>query len=218
MSHLHRRQPKVAVTWLFLAIALALAAVACDPSSPSVAPATTPPVPSAVPTVSPALNASPTAAPTPVATPSAIACAVTPQTGRLPSDRFVDLKVSAGATADTLTFVFGPPSLNSPAGAPEGSLDVAQPPYTKAGSGAAIDVIGEHVVQVGFSGMSLQNDAGEEMYLGPVEIKPALPALRHAVLFDASEGVVGWYVGYDGPGCVTFGRSGNNVTVTIDHP
>ena len=65
--------------------------------------------------------------------------------------------------------------------------------------------------------MSLQNDAGEETYAGPAEVKPALPALRHAVLYDASEGVVGWYVGYDGPGCVTLARVGTTVTVTIAH-
>ena len=28
-------------------------------------------------------------------------------------------------------------------------------------------------------------------------------ALRAVVNFDAFEGVTGWYIGYDGPGCVT---------------
>jgi hypothetical protein len=37
------------------------------------------------------------------------------------------------------------------------------------------------------------------------------------VLYDASEGIVGWYIGYDGPGCVTLARVGSAVTVTIAH-
>ena len=51
--------------------------------------------------------------------------------------------------------------------------------------------------------MSLSNDVGQETYQGPPEVTPNLPALRHAVMYDATEGIVGWYLGYDGPGCVT---------------
>ena len=47
---------------------------------------------------------------------------------------------------------------------------------------------GDSVVQLRFTGMSLQNDAGEEMFTGPTELTPNLPALRKAVQFDASEG------------------------------
>ncbi len=36
-------------------------------------------------------------------------------------------------------------------------------------------------------------------------------------MFDESEGVVGWYVGYDGTGCVTVSRDGPTVILTIDH-
>ena len=92
----------------------------------------------------------------------------------------------------------------------DGSLDVARPPFTQAGSGAPIDMTGEHVVQVAFTGMSLQNDAGEVMFTGPTELKPNLPALRKAVQFDASEGTIGWYIGYDGTGCVVLGRDGRH--------
>ncbi len=86
-----------------------------------------------------------------------------------------------------------------------------------AGSGATIDVGGDHVLQVRFSGLSLSNDAGQETYTGPVEFKPDLPALRHAIQFDASEGVIGWYIGYDGAGCVTLATTGNDVAISIDH-
>ena len=33
-----------------------------------------------------------------------------------------------------------------------------------------------------------------------------------------SEGVVGWYIGYDGNGCVTLTNDGSDVIVAIDHP
>ena len=36
------------------------------------------------------------------------------------------------------------------------------------------------------------------------------------VLFDESEGQMGWYIGYDGPACVTLTREGDDVLV-IDH-
>lgn len=206
-------------------IALALVALtiaACGPSTPSATPSSVP-SPTAVPTATASASVSSAPSPSLVSTASpaessAGTCQPLPQTGQLSSDRFTDLTVAAGASADRLTFVFGSPSLPGPAGPPQGSLDVAKPPYTQAGSGAAIAMTGEHVLQLRFTGMSLQNDAGEETYTGPAEAKPNLPALRHAVLFDASEGVVGWYIGYDGAGCVTLGRDGDNVTLTFDHP
>jgi hypothetical protein len=199
---------------------LALSTAACSPAPANVAPtgiATIAPSPSPSPTP---IAASTTALASTASTASpsaATACLGSPQTALLPSDRFTDLQVSTGATADKLTFVFGDPSLPGPTVPPNGSLDAAKPPYIRAGSGAKIVVTGGHVVQIKFTGMSLQGDAGEETYAGPAELNPAFPALRRAVLYDASEGVVGWYIGYDGTGCITLARAGSNVTVTIDH-
>jgi hypothetical protein len=79
-------------------------------------------------------------------------------------------------------------------------------------------VAGEHVLVLRFSGMSLANDVGQPTYDGPVELEPRFDALRHAVQFDASEGQVGWYIGYDGTGCVTLARDGSDVTISIAHP
>jgi hypothetical protein len=76
---------------------------------------------------------------------------------------------------------------------------------------------GQHVVQVRFTGMSLSNDVGQPTYNGPSEVKPDLVALQNAVLFDASEGVIGWYVGYDGSGCLTLLRDSDEVTLVIAH-
>ena len=194
---------------------IALSATACGPATSSVTPSIL-----ASPSAAPRTGSTPSAPPSPSAStaPSgATACAVTPQTAALPSDRFTDLTVSSGTSSDRLTFVFGNGSLPGPASPPEGTLTVAPPPYTQAGSGAPIQMTGDHVIGVRFTGMSLQNDAGEETYTGPADVRPDLPALRDAVLSDASEGVVGWYVGYDGTGCVTLARVGDAITVTIDH-
>ena len=222
MSNTTRQRP-VAIIVLAL---IALVAAACGPAASSVSPSaaaipssapTQPASASAPPTPTPTVTPAPTATPAPTPAPST-ACVLQPETGQLPSDRLTDLKVSTTPTADRLTFVFGNPSLPGPQRPPEGAIQVAKPPYTEAASGAPIKVIGKHVLQIRFSGMALSNDAGQETYAGPPEVKPVFPALRHAVIFDASEGIVGWYVGYDGGGCVTLERDGNNVTVTIDHP
>ena len=221
MSHANRRLPIIPIGLALVALTVA----ACGPATSSVTPSSAP-SPTGAPNAAP--SPAPTAAPSPAPTPSpaasasaapssAGACQALPQTGQLLSDRLTDLKVTPGAAADRLTFVFGSRSLPGPAGPPQGSLDVARPPYTQAGSGAAIAMTGNHVLQLRFTGMSLQNDAGEETYTGPAEIKPDLPALRHVVLFDASEGVIGWYLGYDGTGCVTLGRDGDSITITFDH-
>jgi hypothetical protein len=213
-----RRRPTGALAVAVLASVLALVAVACGSTTPSAAPSTSSPSVAPIVTVAPTASPAASASATPVASPSAAtACPVQAQTGVLPSDRVTDLKASSGATADTLTFVFGPASLGSPAGAAKGSLAAAKPPYTSAGSGAALQIAGQHVVQIRFTGMSLQNDAGEEIYKGPQGIEEPFPALRNAVVYDASEGVIGWYVGYDGPGCVTLTRAGNNVVLSFAH-
>lgn len=219
---------------LLAAAALAVLAVlvaACGSAAPSVVPSRAPTSsPSAQPTssatASAAVTASTTPSPSAVASPSiapsasasAAACAVGTQEGQLPSDRLVDMQVSSTAGADRVTFIFGNPSLPGPAGPPQGALQAAEPPFTYGASGEPIDLRGEHAIQVRFSGMSIANDVGQEVYTGPREVRPNLPALRHAILYDASEGIVGWYLGYDGGGCVTLAQSGNQVTVTIDHP
>ncbi len=77
---------------------------------------------------------------------------------------------------------------------------------------------GDHVLQVVYRQMSIVADTGDPVYQGPPELAPDLPSLKHAVEFDESEGVVGWYVGYDGPGCVTVERAGRNITLVFPHP
>lgn len=186
-----------------MAVGLVLAACAPTPAPTAGPVASTPASPSV------AAPASPSAPPG--------ACAVTHQTGVLPSDRLVDLAISSTATHDLLTFVFAA-SAPGPAGPPQGTLDAVEPPFSFAGSGLEFELLGQHAIQVRFSGMTIASESGEATYHGPTDARPGLPALREAIQYDASEGIVGWYVGYDGTGCVTLVRDGNAVTVMIAHP
>ena len=134
----------------------------------------------------------------------------------LPSDRLTGMQVLGVPGADIVTFQFSPGSL-TPAGPPVGSLDVATPPFTEGASGLPIELDGEQALQVVFRGMSLQNDVGQETYTGEREIRATDPSrsLRHVVVFDESEGQMGWYIGYDGPSCVTLTREGDDILVAI---
>ena len=188
--------------------------------------------PSAVPSASASASASPSASasaiasapatatpgptPTPSPAPTAAACAVTPETGALPTDRVVSVEVSTSANADFVTFVFDTGSLG-PGGPPEGELTAAEPPFTFASSGLPLELDGQHAVQVRMSGMSLYNDVGEPTYTGERDIVVAYPALRQVVMYDESEGYAGWYIGYDGNGCVDLVRDGTDIVVTIAH-
>lgn len=214
MTHATRRLPAV----ITASLALAFAVVACTGSAASTVPSVAA-TPSAAPTVA---STAPTTGPSPsastaAASPSSAATCTTTSETDLPSDRLTTVTVTPGATSDRLDFVFGDSSLPGPASPPKGSLSIARPPYTQAGSGAPIEMTGDSVVQLVFTGMSLQNDAGEEMFTGPTELTPNLPALRKAAQFDASEGTIGWYIGYDKGGCVVLGRDENTITLTIDH-
>jgi len=207
-----------------LTIALALSLAACAPTnpgptgSPSQDASAAPAAATAVPSASGPSGSSPgsSSAASPAAT--AVACPVTTQTGLLPSDRLVDLAISSTTTHDLLTFVFAPSSTPSPAGPARGTLDVANPPLSFAGSGLPIDLLGQRAVQLRFSGMTIASESGVATYHGPADARPDLTALREAIQYDASEGIIGWYVGYDGSGCVTLVREGNDVTVMIAHP
>ena len=222
-----------AVRSIATAAGLALLVAACGLStlstspyttaSPSASDASTPSPTAPSGGTSPAASTSPPAA-TATAGPSATAsapapCPIEPQTGRLPSDRIVDVAISSSESADLVTFVFGDSSLPTPPqGSSKGSLDAAQPPYSHGSSGLPIQVDGTNVAQVRFSGMSISNDVGQPTYDGPVDFRPNRAALKTVVAYDMSEGVMGWLIGFDGGGCVTLSSDRRSVTVSIPHP
>lgn len=199
------------------ALAAVMTAVACSPATITPAPRSNDPV------VSPSqaaesAPAAPTDPPTPTPSPTAVAgCPIASQTGRLPSDRLVDVVITSTATADIVTFVFGDDSLPGPAGAPEGTLGSAEPPFVAGASGEPIELEGEHVALIRFAGMSIVNDVGQPVYDGQLSFQPDTSTLRHVVNSEMFEGVVSWYIGYDGVGCLTLASDGRNVSVIIDH-
>jgi hypothetical protein len=212
---------------IVLAVAGGLGRSSSEPSpSPSAAVTpsalASPPVASPSVSVEPSASASeaPSATPTATAvatsTPPAEACAVEPQEGLLPSDRVVAVEVATSPEADFVTFVFEPGSL-TPAGPPRGDLTVAEPPFTFGPSGLPIDLAGDNALQVRFSGMSLSNDVGEPTFTGDPDITVDYPALKQAIMYDESEGIAAWYIGYDGTGCVNLLRDGDDVVVSIAH-
>ena len=158
-----------AVRSIAAAAGLAVLLVACGastpttPSTPPSAAASGPP-----PSTAPSGGSSPASSSPPAATPptdpgasasSAAVCPVEPQTGRLPSDRLVDVVISKGEGADLVTFVLGDSSLPTPPqGFSNGSLDVATPPFAEGGSGLPIKVDGERVVSVRFTGKIMKNN------------------------------------------------------------
>lgn len=199
-------------------LTLALALAACGSSTTS-APPTSPPPAGPTATAGPATASTTPPASTEPTTAPATPCSFTFQPGRLPSDRMVDVVVGSAGSQDLVTFVFGDLSLPEPPQGPsEGALSVATPPFTHASSGLPIDVDGQRVLEVRFTGMSLANDVGQPTYDGQLDFRPALPALRTVVNVDMSEGHVSWLIGYDGEGCVTLTSDARSVTIAIDHP
>jgi hypothetical protein len=128
-----------------------------------------------------------------------------------------NVEIAALPGRDVVTFTFGKRSLQ-PTGPSTGSLDVAEPPFTGGASGLPIDLHGEAALQVVFKGMALQNDVGQLTYDGPREFEVTDPSrsLRHLVLYDESEGQLGWYAGYDGQSCVSLVREGDSILLTFD--
>jgi len=225
-----RRRFRRLILALGVVVALATVAACTDgagtptppPSASASAAAVVSPSPSAAPSASPSLAppsataiASPSAPAS--ATPTPTPCPVTATRIAPPTDRLVDVTASTAGDQDQLVFTFGNMSVPGPGGPPTGRLTVAKKPYTEGPSGRPIDMQGERVLQVVFQGMSLVADTGDPVYTGPPELQPDLTALKHAVEFDESEGVIGWYVGFDGPGCVTISRDGNDVIVAFAH-
>jgi hypothetical protein len=212
-----------------LAVVVLLVVAGCSTAAPSASPSPSPSADASVAvtgsaSAAPSLTASQASASTPPASappvtpgPSAAGCQALPQTVALPSDRFTDIKVEPGADADRLIFAFGNASLPGPPTPPQGSLELARLPYTQAANGKSITIAGDHVVQVRFTGMSLANDVGQPTYGGRTDIRAAGTAFKQAVLFDASEGTIGWYVGHDGSGCIALVVGGHDVTLVIAH-
>lgn len=180
-----------------------LATAGCGASSPTAPPAT--------PTGS-GPTGSPFAPPTPDRTPSPTGCPPYREaSGHWPTDRLVDMAVTAGGFGpDVLEFTF------APASRPGASATVVtrqtRPPFSQAGSGEPVDVIGSAFYEFRFEGMLLADDSGNATYRGSRDLRTGLPGIRHVVILDAFEGVLTFVIGTDG-GCPWFEAAPATATI-----
>lgn len=193
-----RARPRRARRWLAAAVGLAVAGLAAA-SGCALVPAT--PTPSGPPS-----DASP-AAPTGSGGPSP--CPIEPTSGRLASNRLLDVVVDPAGT--WVRFRFGPSS--GPAG--EGRLEAAEPPFDRTASGQAIEVEGERVVRLHFDALVLFDELGNPTYGGPDRIRPVGGPIREVVVEEAFEGVMSWLVGFDGPACVRLRQGLDPLTLEL---
>ena len=199
-----------------LLVAACMRATPSPSPSPSASPARRPHRRRAAPSASPSATERADRGPTPTASPAATPaadCVVEPQEGPLSSDRMTDVVISSTDDADVITFVFGRTSLPGPAGQPTGDLDgrrAALSPRRAAASPSTWRATTSS--SSGSCRCRCPRTPATRPTTGRASSRPDLPVLRHAVEFDATEGQIGWYIGYDGPGCVTLGRDGNDVT------
>lgn len=130
-----------------------------------------------------------------------------------------DVSVKSGFGIDRITFTFGPPG-PQPGGHPTGEVRPVRPPFSFAGSGASVDIEGHRFIAVTFRNTTIADDAGNPVYVGPDRLEPKAPAVRELRLLDNFEGVMGWVVGIDGPGCVRVTRqtSPDRVVVEVQQP
>ncbi|MBI2777851.1 MAG: hypothetical protein HYX57_11405 [Chloroflexi bacterium] len=145
-------------------------------------------------------------------------CPVAAQSGALRSNTLVDLETRSDGLNDFVTLTLGDPATN-PAGTGTGELRAAEPPFVAGASGAEIEVLGAHHVDVKLTEMAITDDAGNPTYVGPTSLKPAMLALKQVEQTEAFEGVYAFVIGYDGNGCVSLASdpATKTVTITIGH-
>jgi hypothetical protein len=188
---------------LLLVVTIALAACAASPTF------TKRPGPGHQPTAAPPTAAdggssgSPLVPPTPDGTPSPTGCPPYPETsGPWPSDRLVGTRVVSGAGGpDMLEFEFGPGS--RPGAVATATTRETRPPFTQAGSGETVEVVGRAFYEFRFDGMLLADDSGAATYRGSRDLRTGMAGIRHVVIVDAFEGVLTFVVGTTG-GCPWF--------------
>jgi hypothetical protein len=145
-------------------------------------------------------------------------CPVPPTTGALPSNALVGMAAETAGTLDRMTFSFADP-VDMPT-EPLGRLAATAPPFTHATTGDPVDVVGEHFLEIVFTGLAIADEEGNPTFQGQRDARYGLPAIKHAVIFDESEGQLGLILGYAGDGCVTRAEdpAARTVTIEIPHP
>ena len=87
-------------------------------------------------------------------------------------------------------------------GLPEGSLEVAEPPFTHDASGLPVDVEGESFLRLIMRGGTKQQEDGTSSYSGATDFDPRHPALVDLVEGGDFEAQSTWYFGLAADSCV----------------
>jgi hypothetical protein len=192
---------------LLLTVAIALSA--CQ--SPGVAATATP---RSTPRASPAPSAPATADPAPSAELAPFACEFpvdVPATAGAIAN-IVDVRVGTHDGYDRVVFEFT-------TGAPEITLDRAEPPFLQDGSGLPIDVEGQPVLRLVMRGGTKQTESGGSSYEGPTDFDPGFAQLVDLVEGGDFEAQSTWYLGLAGDACVrVFWLAGpDRLVIDVEH-
>jgi hypothetical protein len=205
---------------LIAAFALAIALTAC-----SSAPTTTPsPTARPFPTLPPATDLpSESASGTPVAvlpsdTPVPPGCAFTPQDATVFSDRLTGASVTQDVDKDLFSLHFATPSASRPQGDARLTVGLTEPPFFKGASTDTYTLHGNRYLLLRFTGMTIIDPAGKDIYSGPTNFKPTPAiALVEGQLTDASEGTIAFVVGYDSLPCPTLSVTNTQIDLVLPH-
>ncbi len=145
------------------------------------------------------------------------ACQVVAQGGLLRSNTLTGTALDSDGVSDRITFTFGP-TAPGPTGS-SGRLTVVTPPFTQAGSGLPVTVLGSRFVELHLDGMLMVDDAGNQVYQGETSLRPDMIAIKSIEETDGFEGVYNFVIGYDGSGCVGLSddAAAGSLTITIGH-
>ena len=168
-----------------------------------------------------------TASPSPVTTPEATepstatpapttgsgGCPLAEQSGPLFTNTLVDVGVDSDGLTDRVTFTLGDPVdmiIN-----PRGTIRPVEPPFIEDGSGEAVEVLGEHHLELRMDPMQMFDAAGNPTFVGEGTITPNFLSLKQVELTGGFEGIYLFVIGWDGGGCVTLSSDEPSRTITI---
>ena len=214
------RRPNLRQLALGLSVTLVVAACAASRTPSSEPSASASPTTSPQPTPTPTTEPSATPSPQPTAStasPSAAACTL-PSPGPLASNTLVNASLERTSSGARIVFSFGSRPPDSVAD-PTIAIVFDEPPFSMAGSGQPVTVVGQRFLMVRMNGMVHGLPDGSPVYEGERNLRLAGATIPQAVLVDDFEGVVSWIVGLDGPGCPRVSgstSSGGQLVIALD--
>jgi hypothetical protein len=116
-----------------------------------------------------------------------------------------------GGYEDLVRFRFAGPTPRAPSTV---AVHLASGPFTRAGSGAPIEVAGTTHMALRAEGLVLVDGGGRPTFTGERDLRPGLVTVRQVVAIDESEGVMTWIVGAD-YSCVSIRSTPAEGTITL---